>query len=65
MHSLLPNLTPMIDAAVHNEDTIVMWTNKQLQDMLRYFTYPQPVNVMKLDKARGIEKCCESIYWWL
>ena len=58
MHSLLPNLTPMIDAAVHNEDTIVMWTNKQLQDMLRYFTYPQPVNVMKLDKARGIEKCC-------
>jgi hypothetical protein len=59
MHSLLPHLTPMIDAAVHNEDTIVMWTKKQLQDMLRYyFTYPQPVNVMKLDKARGIEKCC-------
>jgi len=31
---------------------VAMWTNKQLQDMLRYFTdpAPQPVNVMKLDK---------------
>ena len=26
MRSLLPHVTPMIDAAVHNEDTIVMWT---------------------------------------
>jgi len=37
----------------NNEDMIVaMWTNKQLQDMLRYFTDPppQPENVMKLDK---------------
>ena len=34
----------------NNEDTIAMWTNKQLQDMLRYFTDPRPVNVMKLDK---------------
>ena len=25
-------------------------SNKQLQDMLRYFTDPQPVNIMKLDK---------------
>ena len=36
----------------NNEDTIAMWTNKQLQDMLRYFTDPRPVNVMKLDKER-------------
>ena len=34
----------------NNEDMIAMWTNKQLQDMLRYFTDPRPVNVMKLDK---------------
>jgi len=24
-------------------------SNKQLQDMLRYFTDPRPVNIMKLD----------------
>ena len=36
----------------NNEDTIAMWTNTQLQDMLRYFTDPRPVNVMKLDKER-------------
>ena len=47
--SILPHITPLIDAAIHNEDTITMWTNKQLQDMLRYFTDPRPVNIMKLD----------------
>ena len=32
--SLLSHTTPLIDVAIHNEDTIVMWTKKQLQDML-------------------------------
>ena len=27
--SILPHITPLIDAAIHNEDTIAMWTNKQ------------------------------------
>ena len=48
--SILPHVTPLIDEVIHNEDPIAMWTNKQLQDMLRYFTDPRPVNVMKLDK---------------
>ena len=63
MRSLLPHITPMIDAAVHNEDTIVMWTHKKLQDMLKYFTYPRPVNVMKLDKERlrNAVKASESV----
>ena len=59
--SILPHITPLIDAAIHNEDTIAMWTNKQLQDMLRYFTDPQPVNVMKLDKERLINAVRASV----
>ena len=41
--SILPHKAPLADAAKNNKDTIVMWTNKQLQDMLRYFTDPRPV----------------------
>ena len=49
--ALVAYITPLIeDAAIHDENTFVMWTNKQLQDMLRYFMDPQPVNVMKFDK---------------
>ena len=48
----------------NNEDMIAMWTNKQLQDMLRYFTDPRPVNVMKLDKEglrNNAVKASESV----
>ena len=45
----------------NNEDTIAMWTNTQLQDMLRYFTDPRPVNVMKLDKEGLINAVKASV----
>ena len=59
--SILPHVTPLIDEVIHNEDPIAMWTNKQLQDMLRYFTDPRPMNVMKLDKEGLINAVKASV----